>query len=54
MRKYNSKHIFADVEDARIFVESIRQYGFIYDKCEKNGGAIYINNEGYKLFVCVQ
>lgn len=54
INKYNSKHLFNCLEDARQFVAAIQSAGFKYSECAKNGGVIYANETGYRLFVAVQ
>lgn len=54
MTKYNSKHLFNCIEDARRFVAAIQSAGFKYSECAKNGGVIYTNETGCRLFVAVQ
>lgn len=52
--KYNSVHRFADLDDARDFVEYIRNASFYFVGCDKDGGGIYTNGKGYTLMICVQ
>lgn len=52
--KYNSKHLFDSLEGARQFVAAIQSAGFKYSGCAKNGGVIYTNETGHRLFVAVQ
>lgn len=54
MKKCNSKHQFGSLEDARKFVEAIRNVGFRQVDYDKDGGIIYANADGYKLHVCVK
>ena len=49
--KPNSIHKFADIADARLFVEAIRNAGFNYAGCDKDGGVIY-SNGNHKMMVC--
>lgn len=41
--KPNSVHKFVSIADALLFVEAIRNAGFNYVKCDKDGGVIYSN-----------
>lgn len=50
--KYNSIHKFADIADARLFVEAIRNAGFIQVDYAKDGGIIYSNGR-HLAMVCV-
>lgn len=51
--KYNSVHRFAEIEDARLFVNALIGVGYSYVKCEKDGGVIYSNGQ-HKLLIYVQ
>lgn len=51
--KYNSVHRFADLDDARLFVQALIGVGFVYVECEKDGGVIY-SNGNHKLLIYVQ
>lgn len=51
--RYNSVHRFADIEDARLFVSAIKNAGFSYTGCEKDGGVIYSNGK-HEMMVYVQ
>lgn len=53
MKKYNSRHIFDSLKDACKFQKALKKSGFRYEYPETNGGCVYINDEGYRLFICV-
>lgn len=53
-KKINSRHIFDNLNDALKFVHAIETAGFSRDSDCDNGGVIFINADGYTLFVAVQ
>lgn len=53
-RKINSKHIFADIRDARKFAEAIKEAGFRCAGYSEDGGLLYSNADGYTMYVAVQ
>ncbi len=53
-KQFNSRHQFDSLEDARKFVEAIKNAGFRQTEYVKDGGVIYANAGGYKLFICVK
>lgn len=53
-REVNSKHIFDNLNDAFKFTNTIEKAGFKRDEYLDDGGVIFVNTDGYTLYVAVQ
>ena len=53
-KKINSKHIFDNLSDALKFVNYIESAGFKRDEYTDDGGLVFVNADGYTLYVAVQ
>jgi hypothetical protein len=53
-KKINSKHIFDNLNDAFKFTNTIESAGFKCDEYTDDGGVVFVNADGYTLYVAVQ